>query len=151
MSDYALHTVFISPEQAKTVIAQQIAHYCKRLWSDGVERVAVTLQPEEDAKTIQQGKFLWGVVYREMSEQAQIGGQKYSAEAWHELCKRQFLPRVSKRVRVAGKPRPVVITTIGTTQGLSVRKMSAYIEQVMAFAQTDLGVKFSAMRWEEYR
>ena len=151
MSDYALHTVFISPEQAKTVIAQQIAPYCKRLWSDGVERVAVTLQPEEDAKTIQQGKFLWGVVYREMSEQAQIGGQKYSAEAWHELCKRQFLPRVSKRVRVAGKPRPVVITTIGTTQGLSVRKMSAYIEQVMAFAQTDLGVKFSAMRWEEYR
>jgi len=151
MSEYALHTVFINPEQAKATIAQQIAPYCRRLWADGVERVAVTVQPEEDAKTVQQGKFYWGVVLREMSEQAQIGGQKYSAEAWHELCKRQFLPRLSKRVRVAGKPRPVVTTTIGSTQGLSVRKMTAYIEQCMAFAQTDLGVRFSAQRWEEYR
>lgn len=45
MSDYALHTVFVSPEQAKTVIAQQIAPYCKRLWSDGVERVAALQMP----------------------------------------------------------------------------------------------------------
>lgn len=151
MSDYALHTVFTCPEQAKTAIAQQIAPFCRRLWADGVERVAVTLQPEEDAKTVQQNRFYWGVVLRETSEQAVIAGQKYSSEAFHELFKRQFLPRVSKRVRVAGKPRPVVTTTIGTTKGLSVKKMSAYIEQVMAFAQTDLGVKFSATRWEEHR
>lgn len=151
MSEYALHTVFTSTEQAKTAIAQQIAPYCRRLWADGVERVAVTLQPEEDAKTVQQGRFYWGVVLRETSEQAVIGNQRYSSEAWHELFKRQFLPRVKTVTRVAGRKRPVVTTTIGTTKGLSVRKMSAYIEQVMAFAQTDLGVKFSAMRWEEHR
>jgi hypothetical protein len=29
--------------------------------------------------------------------------------------------------------------------------MSAYIEQCMAFAQTDLNVRFSATRWEEHR
>lgn len=151
MSEFALHTVFISPEQAKATISNQIAPYCRRLWEEGHERLAVTVQPEEDAKTAQQGRFYWGVVLREMSEQARIEGQRYSAEAWHELCKRQFLPRITKRVRVAGKPKPIVTTTIGSTQGLSVKQMSAYIEQVMAFAQTDLGVKFSATRWEEYR
>lgn len=151
MSEYALHTVFISPEQAKKAIAGQIAPYCRDLWARGIERVAVTLQPEEDAKTVQQNKFYWGVVLREISEQARIEGQRYTVDAWHELFKRQFLPRITKRTRVAGKPRPVVTTTIGSTQGLSVKKMSAYIEQVMAFAQTDLSVKFSAQRWEDYR
>lgn len=151
MSEYALHTVFLNPEQAKAAIAGQIAPYCKNLWNQGIERVAVIVQPEEDAKTIQQNKFYWGVVLREISEQAKIEGQRYTVDAWHELFKRQFLPRTVKRTHVAGKKRPVITTTIGSTKGLSIKKMTAYLEQVMAFAQTDLGVKFSAERWEEYR
>lgn len=151
MSEFALHLVLTDPEQAKTAIAKSLGPYCRQQWEQGHARIAIVAQPEEDAKTVQQGKFLWGVVYREMSEQAQIGGQKYSAEAWHELAKRQFLPRRKKMVRVAGRARPVVSTTIGTTVGLSVRKMSAFIEQVIAFAQVDLGVRLSATRWEEYR
>jgi hypothetical protein len=149
MSD-ALHLVLVTPGQATQAISAQLVPYCRALWQDG-ERVSLVAQREEDAKTVQQGRFLWGVVYKEMSEQAVICGQKYSAEAFHELCKRQFLPRVKKVIRVAGKKRPVVTTTIGTTKGLGIRKMSAYIEQCLAFGSTDLGVVFSERKWENYR
>jgi hypothetical protein len=146
----ALHMTLISPEQATRAVSAQLVPFCRSLWQQG-ERVTLVAQPEEDAKTVQQGRFLWGVVYKEVSEQASIGGQKYSAEAWHELCKRQFLPRRKKLVRVAGKKRPVVTTTIGTTQGIGIRKMSAFIEQVIAFGVNDLGVIFSETKWENYR
>ena len=151
MSDMALHTVFLNPEQAKAAIAGQIAPYCRAQWQNGVERLRVTVEPEEDAKTVQQGRFYWGVILTQISEQACIDGQRYTVDAWHELFKRQMLPRRKKRVYVAGKTRPIVTTTIGTTKGLGVRKMSAFIEKVIAFGATDLGVKFSETRWENYR
>ena len=151
MSQYALHTVFLNPEQAKAAIAGQIAPFCKAQWQNGIERLRVTIEPEEDAKTVQQGRFYWGIVLVQISEQARIEGQRYTVDAWHELFKRQMLPRVSKRAYVAGKKRPVMTTTIGTTKGLGVRKMSAFIEKVIAFGVNDLGVRFSETRWENYR
>ena len=151
MSEFALHTVFLNPEQAKAAIAGQIAPFCKAQWQNGIERLRVTIEPEEDAKTVQQGRFYWGIVLVQISEQARIEGQRYTVDAWHELFKRQMLPRVSKRAYVAGKKRPVMTTTIGTTKGLGVRKMSAFIEKVIAFGVNDLGVRFSETRWENYR
>lgn len=151
MSEFALHTVFVNPEQAKAAIAGQIGPYCRAQWQNGIERLKVTIEPEEDAKTVQQGRFYWGIVLMQISEQARIEGQRYTVDAWHELFKRQMLPRVSKRAYVAGKKRPVMTTTIGTTKGLGVRKMSAFIEKVIAFGVNDLGVRFSETRWENYR
>ncbi len=151
MSDQALHVVFINPEQAKACISGQIAPYCRAQWQNGFERLRVTIEPEEDAKTVQQGRFYWGVILLQISEQARIGGERYTVDAWHELFKRQCLPRVSKRSYVAGRKRPVVTTTIGTTKGLGIRKMSAYIEKVIAFGAVDLGVQFPETRWENHR
>lgn len=151
MSDLALHLVFTDPEQAKAAIQHKLGPYCRQQWEQGHARIALVAQPEEDAKTVQQGRFYWGVVLKEMSEQARIEGVQYTAEAWHELMKRMHLPRVKKLVRVAGKKRPIVTTTIGTTVGLSVKRMSAFIEACLAFASVELGVQFSAMRWEDYR
>lgn len=147
----ALQTVFINPDQAKAAIQRQIAPYCKAQWKNGIERLRVTVEPEEDAKTVQQGRYYWGIVLAEISEQARIDGQQYTVDAWHELCKRQHLPRVTKKTYVAGRKRPVVTTTIGTTKGIGVRKMSKFIEKVIAFACTDLNVQFSETRWENYQ
>lgn len=147
----ALHTVFVNPDQARAAIAGQIGPFCRAAWDRGIQRLAVTIEPEEDARTAQQNRFYWGVLLKEISEQAAPGGQKWSAEAWHELGKRQFLPRITKRVKVAGRPRPVVTTVIGSTKGLSVKRMGKYMEQFMAFAATELGVQFSATDWEAHR
>ncbi len=151
MSEYALHAVFTDPDQAKLVIAKAIGPYCRAQWQNGHSRLAVTIEPEDDAKTVQQGKFYWGVILMQISEQARIEGQRYTVDAWHELFKRQMLPRVSKHTYVAGRKRPVVTTTLGTTKGLGIKKMSAFIEKVIAFAAGDLGVQFSETRWENHR
>ncbi len=150
-SEYALQTYFTGPDQAKTCISQQIAPFCRTMWQQGIERLTVTVEPEDDAKTVQQGRFLWGVVYHEIAHQAKIGGVRYTSDAWHEFFKRQYLPRKKVTAQVAGKKRPVVYTTLGSTKGMKVKPMSKYIEQVIAYAATELGVRFSATRWEEYR
>lgn len=151
----ALHLVLCDPaevpDQASRAVKAQLFPFCQAAWANGFRRLAVTVQPEEDAKTIQQLRFYWGVVLNEISEQARIDGNRYTVDAWHELFKRQFLERVKKRVYVAGKSRPVITTTIGTTKGLGVRKMSAFIEKVIAFGVNDLNVRFSETRWENYR
>ncbi|MBP9149241.1 MAG: hypothetical protein KBG00_10715 [Rhodoferax sp.] len=49
MSQYALQTVFINPEQARAAISGQIAPFCKAQWQNGIERLRVTIEPEEDA------------------------------------------------------------------------------------------------------
>lgn len=147
----ALHFVLTDPAQARLALSHQMAPHCRRLWSEGIARIRVTVEPEDDARTLQQLRFLWGVVYKETSEQARIEGVKYTPEAWHELGKRLHLPPKKKTVRVAGRKRPVVTVTIGSTRGLSVKKMGVYIEKFMAWVATDFGVVFSASKWEEWR
>ena len=151
MSQNALHCTFVTPEQSKAAIAGLIGPYCRQQWQAGVERLSVVIQPEEDARSIQQNRFYWGVVLQSISLQARINGTPYVVDAWHELFKRQFLPRIVTKTHVAGRKRPVVTSKIGTTTGLSVRKMSAYLEQVIAFAVTDLGVRFPEVDWRNYR
>lgn len=150
MADTTLYLA-LEPNTAGQVISARLAPYCKDLWARGVARVAVKAEPEEDARSIQQLRFLWGVVYKETSEQARIDGQHYTPDAWHELGKRLHIPRKQTKTYVAGRRRPVITTSIGSTTGLSVRKMSLYIEKFMAWAATDYGVRFSSTKWEDFQ
>jgi hypothetical protein len=145
-----LRAVWNDPEQAGKNFAHVVRPFCHEQWKAG-RRLAVTIRELEDERSLQQLRYYWGPMLGDISEQATIGGQKYSKDAWHELGKRQFLPRRVIKTRVAGRSRPVVSTTIGSTKGLSVRKMSEYIERFQAFVVTDLGVVFNAPRWEDWQ
>jgi hypothetical protein len=138
----ALHLTLHDKDQAGIAVSRALAPYCKQLWAQG-KVVYVIAQPEEDARTLMQNKFYWGVLLRQIADQAVISGAKWSVDAWHELFKREFLPRLRKKVIVAGRKRPVWITTIGSTRELSVKKMTEYMERVMAYASTELGVVFT--------
>ena len=105
---------------------------------------------EDDDRTLQQNRFYWGVVLRDISAQAMLGGQRWTADAWHEFGKRQFLGYEIRAVKVAGKKKPVYIRRLRHTPDLSVTKMSAYLDEFIAFGVTDLGVKFSETRWQDY-
>lgn len=112
--------------------------------------VEIIVRRAENDRTLQQLKFYWGPCLKEISEQARIGGQKYAAEAWHELFKRQFLGYEIKKVTVAGSKRKRVIRRLRSTTGLKVRGMSKYLDQVQAFAASDLGVMFSVKDWAQW-
>lgn len=142
--------VVVSTREGAHNVAKLAYERARMLIADG-KRVRLVAEEAEDDRSIQQNRFMWGVVLKEMSEQAQINGQRWAAEAWHELGKRQFLGYEFKKTVIAGRKRKTVSKVLRSTTRLSVKRMSEYLEKLMAFAVTDLGVTFSEHRWENYR
>jgi hypothetical protein len=136
-------------EQAHEAVRQGYAH-AQAILADG-RSARVLVEQQEDDRTIQQNRFYWGPVLNEISEQAAIEGQRWTVDAWHELFKRQFLGYEIVKVRVAGRKRPTIIRRLRSTTKLKVRAMGNYLDQVQAFAATDLGVRFSVPKWQEYQ
>lgn len=150
MSDLSVSLYLREPVSAHTQLREAWQQCIKPNLLAG-RQIVCKLVEAEDERSLQQLRFYWGVVLKTISEQASIGGQKYAADAWHELAKRQFIPRRVRKTKVAGKKRPVVTVTLGSTSDLSVRKMGVYLEQVMAWAGTDLGVVFPELLPVELR
>lgn len=150
MNQHALVLQLNNAEQGRVAIREQLLPFCGTLIDAG-KRVAITAQELEDDRTLKQNAFYWGPCLKDISEQAAIGGQKYSKDAWHELFKREFLPRQVTKSKVAGRKKTVVSVSLGSTKKLSVRQMSKYLDRLQAFAATDLGVAFTVRKWEDFR
>jgi hypothetical protein len=149
VSDLSVSLYLREPDSARNQLREAWLQCIKPNLQAGRQLVC-KLAELEDERSLQQLRFYWGVVLKSISEQASIGGQKYTADAWHELMKRQFIPRKVEKAKVAGKKRPVVTVRLGSTSDLGVKKMSVYLEQVMAFG-AEQGVEYPETRWQEYR
>jgi hypothetical protein len=114
-------------------------------------RMRALFEEVGDDRSAQQARYYWGACLRDISEQAVILGERWTAEAWHELFKRQFLGYEIKKVKVAGRRKATIIRRLRSTTGLSVRKFSDYLDKIQAFAATDLGVQFRVSRWEDWQ
>lgn len=136
-------TVTVStPVDAHRVVSDLYARVLKPMTSSG-KAMQITVCQAEDDRTVAANRYYWGVVLKEISEQAKIEGSTYMAEAWHELFKRQFLGYQIEKVVVAGSKRKRVRRSLRSTARLKVRAWHKYLDQVMAYAVTDLGVEFS--------
>lgn len=100
----------------------------------------MSFDEREDDRSLRQHRFYWGAVLTQISERASLNGQRYTADAWHELFKRQFLRYEVVRATVAGRKRPTIYRRLRSTTKLTVKRMSEYLEKVIAFAATDLGI-----------
>jgi len=99
---------------------------------NGETRWILTLSTKK--RTSPQNRRYWGRgVLSQISEQAKVGGQQYSAEAWHELAKRKFLG-------VTELPDGSIVGKSSTN--LTTTEFSDYCSQVEAWAATELGVTF---------
>ena len=152
MSELALTAVWSSPEQAKASLERTVGPWCRTQWAAGVARLAVTVQPEADLRSVQQNAFMWAFVLKTISEQAQLEGIGATADGWHLYYKRMFLGYKVSKVKVPGKKRPSITRELRSTTKLSVPKMSKYLEQVMAHASTTFGVAFEdGKKWEDWQ
>lgn len=150
-SQYALHTVFTDPDQAKAALLGQIGPFCREQWARGVQRLSVVIQAEEDSKSIQQRKYLHGVIYKEISEQAIIAGQKFDMPVWKRYLQDRFIGHrweVLKDPMTGKKKRRKVRIR---SEDLGVKAYSKLIDEVSAFAATELGVTFSVRNWQDWR
>lgn len=144
----ALDRVVTTREGAHEAVKQAYAH-ARALIADGKPARIVCAEMERD-RSILQNRYYWGPCLSEISDQARILGQRYTVDAWHELFKRQFLGFEVVKAQVAGRPRPVTIRRLRSTKDLKVKAMSQYLDEVQAFAGSELGVRFSVRNWQQH-
>lgn len=136
-------------EQARRNWQQQCAPFVATMLKSG-QPVAAVFMPLDEAKSDQQRKFLHGVVLLEISQQARIGTAVYTPKVWKEYFRDKYLgsKRVTYTNPVTGNQ--VVREEPVSTESLGVRAYSQFIEQVMAEAATDFGVRFTCQDWQSY-
>lgn len=97
----------------------------------------------DDDITARQRGYLHAVVLTEISRFARVNGQQFPMKVWKEHFRSEFLgfevitcvnPMTGRKSR-----RRVRVST----EDLGVRGMAEYIDRVIAFAATDLGVQVS--------
>jgi len=99
-------------------------------------RVIVT--EDEHDRLDQQIAYYFGVVIKAISEQAWVEGRRYDKDVWHEEMARRFLP--GKEVILPSGE--VVIKRASIARGhIGVRAMAKFINEVQAYAATELGVE----------
>lgn len=130
-------------------VANAAYSLAKQLINDG-KAVRITAELYEEDRTLRQNRYYWGCILKEISEQASIGGQRWSAEAWHELMRRTYLGYEIEKVTIAGRRKKHVIRRLKSTTKLKVRAFAKYLDEITAFAVTDLGVRFSVDNWEQW-
>jgi hypothetical protein len=150
MSNFKFKSTWRTADQAHLNLNRALWPACKKELEQGTE-LCVTVIPLEDQRSIQQNSYMWAVVLREISEQATIGGIGATPEGWHLYFKRKILGYEFIKIKLPGSKRLSVIKQLRSTTGLSVKKMSEYLEEVIATAATDLNVRFSVSRWQEYQ
>lgn len=130
-------------------VAVLVLQQARLMVADG-KRVRMRCEEAKDVRSLRQNAFLWAHVYCEISLQAKIVGERWISEAWHELFKRMFLGYRYEREEIAGVPGAKAVRILRSTTELSVRDMSQYIEKVLAYGATDLGVTFETMDWQAW-
>lgn len=109
-------------------------------------QLRIVIGPDPDPMTVKQRRFYHGVVLKQIAEQARDeDGRAYEPKVWKEYMRKRFLGTNGMRwesFRMPGERRARPHAVRISTEDLSVKQYSELIEQVMAFAATDLGVTF---------
>ena len=95
--------------------------------------LAVTISEYKSKRSLEQNKRYWALL-NEIAEQAYVGGQQFSAEAWHEHFKRKFIGCED----LPGGGQIGISTT-----ALSVAEFGDFMTKVEQLATVELGVEFS--------
>lgn len=142
-------TTVKTPEGARNV-AVLVLQQARLMIADG-KRVRMRCHEAKDTRSVKQNAFLWAGVYSEISLQAVVCGERWISEAWHELFKRMFLGyRYERQPGIAGVSKDRAVRVLRSTTELSVKEMSVYLDQVLSYGTTDLGVTFQTMDWNEW-
>ncbi len=108
----------------------------------GPRTLRLTLGINRLNKSARQRRFLHGPVLGQISEQAKSDGQRYVLKVWKEYFRRKYLGDRWESYRLPGAKRATPHRTRVSTEDLTVKQYSDYIDRVIAHAATDLGVAF---------
>jgi hypothetical protein len=102
------------------------------------EPLRVIVTSEERKRNGEQNRFYWGVVLRDIAEQAWVEGKQFDKDTWHEFFARKF--GVCEDVTL---PDGEIIVRRKSTTQMSVGEFSEFLNQIQAYAARELGVEFA--------
>ena len=142
MTDILFRAELHNPEQARAVLARQALPWVGEQLKQGRELVAEFRLLDDDI-TDKQRAYLHAVVLAEIAQFARPDGQKFPMLTWKEFLRDKFLgfKTVSFTNPLTGRKSRRRVRV--STEDLGVRRMAEYIDRVIAFAATDLGVTVS--------
>lgn len=107
----------------------------------------VVIREQVKPRKKSQNDLMWAGPLNDIAEQAWVNGKRFTAEAWHEFFKREYLPEeydpeLCKEGYVKWQSTPRGDRAlVGSTTMLTVKGMAQYLTQVEA-AGAELGVEF---------
>lgn len=144
MASFAKRTIYLRAEQQRDTLLALV----RNLPLDADKPLQVTIEEHRPARKLSQNALMWTGPLKDISGQAYVEGKRFTAEVWHELFKREFLPEVfdpelcrDGYAKYAYDPKGNQVL-IGSTTQLTVRGFAQYLQQVEAFG-ANLGVQFS--------
>ncbi|WP_427937012.1 recombination protein NinB [Achromobacter marplatensis] len=121
--------------------------FLRNLPLDPENPIEVVVRERVKPRKTSQNAMMWAGPLNDIAEQAWVNGKRYTAEAWHEHFKREYLPEeydaalcLEGYVKWQITPRGDRVL-VGSTTGLTVKGMAQYLTQVEA-AGAELGVEF---------
>lgn len=133
-------------------VRERIIAALRHLPLDPLRPIEVVFQEEQKKRKPDQNALMWAGPLKEISEQAWLDGQQFSAETWHVYFRRQLLPEeYDPELCMEGYQKWAIDPSgdrilVGSTTQLTQRGMSFYVEGIIAFGAT-LGVQYRA--WGE--
>ena len=131
-----MNEVFIldQPERLRALDA-----YVKANWLGAVKRgrpLLVTLEDDIRQRSLEQNKRMHAL-FQEIAESAVIDGRRFSADAIKEFARRRFIG--TEEIDLPDGTR--IVRGISTTT-LTVSQCAEFMEQLEAWAVTELGMEF---------
>jgi hypothetical protein len=122
----------------------QLAAALKVFWTQAVipfvmkgHKVLLIVTSEEAKRNLQQNKRLWGVVYKQIAEQAWVDGRQFDKDVWHEYYARKY-GVCDEMVLPDGE---IILRRKSTTE-MTVTEFGEYMNRVEADAVMEHGVFF---------
>lgn len=109
----------------------------------------VLVREEVKVRKPDQNALMWAGPLKDLADQAWIEKRQYSAEVWHEFCKKEFLPEEFDPDLCLDGYRKWDIdpagdrVLVGSTKMLTIKGMAQHLEQIFALGGS-LGVEFNA-------
>jgi hypothetical protein len=123
--------------------ARQVYTIARLLIHHG-KRVSISVCEEVTPISVHQRKFLHGPVMVQISEQVRVLGERFIPAIWKRYYKNLILEREPKfeLIKIPGDKEALPVRVYRSTEDLSVKQYSEFIDEVIAHATTEFNVNF---------
>ena len=137
MSTTRLYKEFVLNGPAVWQLVKELIKEHARAFIDRGTPLRLVITTEERRRSTESNGFYWGVVLRDISEQAWVNDQQFKADTWHEYYANLYCPRTEVTL-----PTGEIFSRRKSTSEMTQKEFSDYVARVQANAATDHSVTF---------